>query len=383
MPFGLFKNKLDFVQDELKDLPQFKDLPSGNSKDFTSKIGYALGLGLKEKEIFLFGLLQWAAVILAYLLWVQMLYWIPQPVWDYIADCLDSPGDTDGCTAPADIILFLWGMFCILLAAFPIGILSSAMGTTHFLYRNGEKSTVAKCLNAAFSNAWATWSFHFIDGYITVNQIIERLPEDNKNNFETPAQIAARRALSEALYYAWKIGIAGVIPSLVLGNGLIDSGKNSIKFVKANMVEIFKLRAAYSSLCWVVGILAYIGGIFVVMSMGDAAYADSGGLAIARIYQFLIIPIAIAVSVVMILLRPIYVLTLCEMYSDYLRDNNEEAILPNDPGSGKKATILFLVFCVLAIILVAFHDQLGLTNIISIVPEENTLSIDPEKKPIF
>ena len=134
------------------------------------------------------------------------------------------------------------------------------MGTTHFLYRNGEKSTVAKCLNAAFSNAWATWSFHFIDGYITVNQIIERLPEDNKNNYETPAQIAARRALSEALYYAWKIGIAGVIPSLVLGNGLIDSGKNSIKFVKANMVEIFKLRAAYSSLCWVVGILAYIGG---------------------------------------------------------------------------------------------------------------------------
>ena len=53
--------------------------------------------------------------------------------------------------------------------------------------------------------------------------------------------------------------------------------------------------------------------------MGDAAYADSGGLAIARIYQFLIIPIAIAVSVVMIFLRPIYVLTLCEMYSDYLK----------------------------------------------------------------
>ena len=175
--------------------------------------------------------------------------------------------------------------------------------------------------------------------------------------------------MSEALYYAWKIGIAGVIPSLVLGNGLIDSGKNSIKFVKANMVEIFKLRAAYSSLCWVVGILAYIGGIFVVMSMGDAAYADSGGLAIARIYQFLIIPIAIAVSVVMIFLRPIYVLTLCEMYSDYLRENNEEAILPNDPSSGKKATILFLVFCVLAIILVAFHDQIGLTNALSIIPK--------------
>ena len=364
--FAPFKNNIAFVQDELKDLPELKKLPKGARKDFTSKIRYALSLGLKEKEIFFFGLLQWASVILAYLLWVQMLYWIPQEIWDWIGECIDGPGDGEGCTVAADIPLFLWGMMCILLAAFPIGILSSAMGTTHFLHKSGEESTVVKCLHAAFSNAWATWKFHFIDGYITVRQIIDRLPEDNK--YETSAQIAARKAASEVLYYAWKVGVAGVLPSIVLGNGVIESGKNSIKFVKNNFAEVVKLRAAYSSLCWVVGIFAYIGGFITVFFMGDSAIAPTGGLAIAKIYLFLVFPIAIAVSIVMIFLRPIYVLTLCDMYSDFLKNEGEEAQLPNDPSNGKKALITFIIICVFVAILAGFRDELGLTNMLSMAP---------------
>lgn len=367
--FGRFKNNMAFVQDELKDLPELKNLPKGNTKDFTSKISYALSLGLKEKEIFFFGLLQWVSVLLAYLLWLQMLYWIPQEVWDWIGECLDAPGDSEHCTVAADIPLFLWGVLCILLAAFPIGIFSSAMGTTHFLHKNGEESTVTKCLNAALSNAWATWKFHFIDGYITVKQIINRLP-GNKKDHETYAEAAARKAASEALYYAWKIGGAGVLPSIVLGNGVIESGKNSITFVKNNFTEVVKLRAAYSAICWMIGILAYIGGIFTLILMGDSIYASTGGLALAQIYLFLLFPIAIAVSVVIIFLRPIYILTLCDMYSDFLKSEGQEADLPDNPSNGKKATITFGILCVLVALLVGFKDELGLTNLLSIVPEE-------------
>lgn len=367
--FGRFKNNMAFVQDELKDLPELKNLPKGNTKDFTSKISYALSLGLKEKEIFFFGLLQWVSVLLAYLLWLQMLYWIPQEVWDWIGECLDAPGDSESCTIAADIPLFLWGVLCILLAAFPIGILSSAMGTTHFLHKNGEESTITKCLNAAFSNAWATWKFHFVDGYITVKQIINRIP-GSKNDHETYAEAAARKAASEALYYAWKIGAAGVLPSIVLGNGVIESGKNSIRFVKNNFTEVVKLRAAYSVICWMIGILAYIGGIFTLILMGDSIYASTGGLAIAEIYLFLLFPIAIAVSVVMIFLRPIYILTLCDMYSDFLKSQDQEADLPDNPSNGRKATITFGILCVLVALLVGFKDELGLTNLLSIVPEE-------------
>ena len=104
--------------------------------------------------------------------------------------------------------------------------------------------------------------------------------------------------------------------------------------------------------------------------MGDSIYASTGGLAIAEIYLFLLFPIAIAVSVVMIFLRPIYILTLCDMYSDFLKSEGQEADLPDNPSNGKKATITFGILCVLVALLVGFKDELGLTNLLSIVPEE-------------
>ena len=68
-----FSNKIEFIMDEIGEMPEMENLPKGNTKDFTSKIGYALSLGLKEKEIFFFGLMQWIFVLLAYILWLQML----------------------------------------------------------------------------------------------------------------------------------------------------------------------------------------------------------------------------------------------------------------------------------------------------------------------
>lgn len=351
---SLFKNQYSYVQEELKNLPEFDDLPKGKLKNFTSKISYALSLGLKEKEIFFFGLMQWASILFAYLLWVQMLAWIPQPVWDQVSEC-----DGEWCSWRIDIPLMLWGLLCIFLAAFPIGIFSSAMGTAHFLHKNGEESTVVKCLTAAFSNAFATWNFHFVDGYITVMQILERLPSENDN------RSAITRAADEALYYIWKIGIAGVLPSLVLGNSVIESGKNSIQFVKANFLEVAKLRAAYSLLCWIVGILGYVGGMVVIFLMGDKIYALSGGLAIPKIYNFMVFPIAIAVSVVMIFLRPIYILTICDLYSDFLKDNDKKASLPANPSNGRKAFILFIIVCFVVAIVAGFREEIGLLDLLS------------------
>jgi len=363
-----FSNKIVFLQEEISKFPEMDDLPEGSTKDFTSKISYALSLGFKEKEIFFFGVMQWIFVFLACILWIQMLFWIPQPVWDAVSQCVEeNNGNAEGCTLMADIPLTLWGYFCILLAAFPVGIFSSAMGSAHFMHKQNKESTVVKCLRSALANAWTTWSFHFIDGLITVRQIASRLPQDS-NSPNTPMiskMNEVRRAKEEALYYAWKIGSAGVLPSMVLGNNLIDSGKNSIKFVRAKFVEITKLRAAYSSICWIVGIAAYIGAIITMVFMGDSIYADSGGLAIPRIYQYLMIPISFALLVVIIFLRPIYILTICNLYSDYLVSVNEQPVLPDDPSTSVKAGIIFGFLCILAILVIIFRDQIGLTEILS------------------
>ena len=85
LPSGV--SELLSMQRELAALPEIQKIPTDIETDpeasgFASKAGYALSLGLKEKEIFFFGGMQWLAVALAYLLWTQMLFWIPPEVWE-------------------------------------------------------------------------------------------------------------------------------------------------------------------------------------------------------------------------------------------------------------------------------------------------------------
>lgn len=204
-----------------------------------------------------------------------------------------------------------------------------------------------------------------MDGLITVRQIISRFP--SKNDHRTPAQIAAE----EAAYYAWKVGSAGMLPNIVLGNGLVLSAKNSLKFLKANVGEILKLRMAYSAICWVLGILACIGGGILLAFMGDALYTTAGVHSSGEIYLFFIIPVGIALSVVMVILRPIYILSLCDMYSEYLYKNNAEVPLPSDPSNGKKAAVIFLLLSLAILGVSLLRDEISLTKMLSREYENN------------
>ena len=101
---GLF-NTIDFVRDEIKTIPNIgKHQPGGVGK-FASRIGYALILGFKEKEIFLFGLLQWLVIGLGYLLWAQMLDWIPEEVW--------RSADKSNNGSIVDWVLLIWSFVCV------------------------------------------------------------------------------------------------------------------------------------------------------------------------------------------------------------------------------------------------------------------------------
>ena len=196
------------------------------------------------------------------------------------------------------------------------------------------RSTVATCLKLVLPQSWPLWFFHWIDGWITTIQIVERLPK--KDDYRSPIEIAAR----EALYYAWKLGSAGMLPSILTGNELIASGKNSIGFVKENFKHIAALRAGYSALCWIVGIGAYVGAIGLLLLVdilpdGNEVYSH-----IYDFYLWMAVPIVIALSVVMLLLRPIYVLAMCDLYSDYLESKEVSPRLPDDVSKGRSALVV-------------------------------------------
>ncbi|MFT5114961.1 MAG: Zn-finger nucleic acid-binding protein [Parasphingorhabdus sp.] len=347
---NVFK-QLEFVRDELIEMPGINEMPSGGIGSFASRIGYALSLGFKEKEILVFGLLQWAAVALAYLLWVQMLDWIPEEVW--------RSAENSKSGSVADYVLAAWGILCIGLAAYPIGILTGCMGAAHFLHRQGQSSTVAKCLHLVLPRSWPLWIFHWVDGYITTRQILSRLPQKDDR------RTAADKALSEALYYAWKIGVSGVLPSILTGYSLVRSGKNSVFFVKDNFMEVAKLRLGYSALCWIVGIGSYIGMIFLLMNVDILPDDDELYSHIYTLYLWAALPILVGLSFVMLLLRPIYVISICDLYSDYLERQGKKASMPEDLPKSISAFVAFLAVCIIVAAVFLFRDEMGISGMLA------------------
>lgn len=324
-------------------------------RGFFSRARYAFRLVLSEREIIVFALMQWVFIALGYFLWVQMLAWIPEPVWE-------ASVESDGAGV-ADIVLLLWSFVCVGLVALPVGILSAAMGAVHFLHRQGRDSTVAACLRLVLSNAWPIWVFSWIDGWWTVNRILDRLPK--RNDHRTWQQ----KAVAEAIYQAWKMGTMGMLPAMITGKGLIDSGRQSVGFVTGRFKDVAMLRLGYSGLCWIVGILAYAGAVlFLATTPGSVNFDDSVASQMYEIYFWLGVPLVIAVGAVMLILRPIYLISACDLYSDYLQEKGEKVTLAESPSRPVSVAVSFAVLCLGVLVVFLYRDTLGITEWLATPP---------------
>jgi hypothetical protein len=245
------------------------------------------------------------------------------------------------------------------IAALPLSIFSACTGVAYFLRRQGYPSTIAACLKIVLRQVWPLWVFQWMDGWITVNQVLERLPK--KNNRRTPAQ----RALSEALYYAWKLGTIGIMPALITGRGLVGSCGESIAVIKAKFINVAKLRIGYSFLCWIVGISAYIGTILFFISFD---FIPPGAQIYGHIYTFYFwagVPLLVAVALIQLLLRPAYIVGSCELYAQYLTENNKTIMLPQPPSKSISAFVFFAILCVLIVVVFICRGPLGINAALS------------------
>ena len=343
-------NKLDFIKEEIRSIPGIKQKPkrAGALKYFFIRAGQAIKLVFLEREIIVFALLQWVAIGLGYFLWVQMLNWIPEEVWR-------STENSDSGSI-ADIVLLAWSFIIVGIVALPIGILNACIGAVHFLHRQGRPSTIAACLQIVLPRVWPLWVFSWTDGWITVNRILDRLPK--KRNWPPSA-------LSEALYYAWKLGTIGVPPALLSGRGLIEAGKDSILLVKNKIADTALLRVGYSIICWVVGISAYIGTIIFFIVFDDLVPSGEIYSTIYEFYFWAGVPIVIAVGIILLFLRPIYTISSADIYADYLQERNEPLMLPQPPSKLTSVMVAVLVLLAIVMAVIFFRDQLGITDMLS------------------
>ncbi len=308
-------NQLEFVGKEIKEIPGLADTKPGKTdslKGFISRAPYVIKLILLEKEIVTFAVLQWLSIALGCYLCVQI---------------------SEDWLSVNDIVLFL----CIGVSAFLLGIFSGCMGVAYLLHKQGKDSTIVACLRIVLPRAWSLWILHWIDSWITVSQIRERL-----TNKETPAQ----RVSSEALYYAWKLGTMGVLPALLTGHGLVDSGKHAVIVVKEKLKEMAVLRIGYSLICWIIGIGAYVVLLLAAFKGNEISFLT------------FFVPVLIAVGIIHIF-RPIYLISACDIYYEYMKEREEPIVLTDNPSKGVSVLIAFFVLCIMTAVAYLYRQELG------------------------
>lgn len=92
-----------------------------------------------------------------------------------------------------------------------MGIFTACMNASCILRFQNKESTFTDCLKIAVSRAGTIWVFSWIDGWWTVNRILERLP---KKNGRTSSSVKLEK---EIIYQIWKMISLGFIPALLFG----------------------------------------------------------------------------------------------------------------------------------------------------------------------
>jgi hypothetical protein len=303
--------------------------------------------------ILFFGIAQWLAIIAGYLIWTQVLHWIPDDVWALIKDEIDR-GTDSGLFVFCNLMLLAWSFLVICVVSYPVGLCSAAMVAVNDLRASGERVTFAKCLAVAERHLGRIWAFTVVDSWITVTAILDRLP---KKDYD-------RTAADELLYYAWKVATIAVVPALVNGRSFLAAGRDSIVLLREEPARAVGLRLGYSAACWVIGIGTYISGFFVPWG---ALGIRSGPHEVFRVYFVMALPICLAVATITLLVRPVYVLAAAALYSERVdvRQEVERDIADVRPWEQQLLSARSLIFAGLfATLLIAylFGDRIGLST---------------------
>ena len=301
MEMFAFVEDLGAVRKDIRGIPGLvKSRPARRAAlaSFGERVRHATHLLAQEPEILGFAVLQWVAVMLVYVLWM---------------------GAVD--EMPGEFGFFFSTIVCLVLVALPVGFFTACIGAVHFLRRAGEPSSIPACIRLVAPKVWALWAFSAMDAGFTAYQFLDRMPSKRSRS-------AADRALSEALYYAWKLATIGILPAILAGRPLRKAAEESADLVRKRLADAALLRIGYSSVCWILGIAVYAITLVSVNVYGSTP--DSFGYSV-----WLVGPIVVALAFILLFARPVYVVASCELYHEYRGHPGMPQVEPAAGGQGR------------------------------------------------
>ena len=352
------RTELKVCQDEVKSYLEQNQydthvFSSKNMGSFISSTFESYKLIFAEPEILIFIFLQWVTICLGYLAWIQIMYWIPDSVWNAIGQTSDK-NTSDTAFQLINLVLIGWSVFIIVLASYPIAICNAAMVAAHNLRVCGESFALIKSLTIATRHIGRLWMFTLIDNLITCSAILGRLPSKRRWT-----------AVDELIYYSWKIATVAIVPALVNGRDFLGAGKDSIALFKAQPLRVIGLRLGYSGVCWIVGILTYIAAAFFVYKIG--LFNTKQSAFIYHFYLIMALPLFITIGLITIVIRPFFLLGVAKIYSDVIDvktetelDIKQIPIFTDFLLSWKTLVFVFLLSQLLLVIF--FGDRIGFVH---------------------
>lgn len=348
--YKTIKNSLDKVkrdaysQIEESEKPDFKESMSGFWKQSVDSLWFIL----TEKENITFAVLQLLCIVLGYYVWVQVLDWIPDEVWQSASENKD--------TGLVNVVLLVWSFLCVGFSALPLGLFTACMSASYILRSEGRQSTVCECLKVVLPKAWPIWVFSWFDGWWTVLRILERLPKKNDRvSFSTKIR-------RELVYNAWKAASLGFIPALLFGRSVTTAGKDSLMLLKDKFVPLLKLRTAYVIICWVIGIGSYLSIFF----FGKYIFGNMrSSYDMYTVYFYCGFPMIMALLILMLIFRPLYIISACRIYAGYAHSKNIKADLPQTSPEFISVAVVFAVLAAILGVVLLYHAELGIDGIIA------------------
>lgn len=349
MSFTQIKDELNNLKLKASHEINFSKSPGyfGSVGGFFRSIATSLRFVLTEKENIVFALLQWACIVLTYYIWVQVLKWIPEEIWI-------KAGNGDSQNKCVDLILWLWSLACVGFAAYPLGILTACMNASCILRFKNKESTFTDCFKIALQHSGTIWIFSWIDGWWTVKRILERLP---KKNDRTPTSVKIYR---ETIYQTWKMLTLGFMPAILFGRSLKDACNDSLSLTKKRFLPLIKLRLGYSLICWIVGIGCYIGTILIFIFIPELPAIND----IYSFYKYAGIPMILALLIIMLVFRPLYIISACRIYISYACNEGLKGNLPEKSSSYINILVIFAILTTLICCALLFHQQMGIDAIL-------------------
>lgn len=290
--------ELDFIKEEINTIPQlrltrFRHVAADGLGDFVLNILTAWKYIYYQPMILVFSFIQFCSVLIGYLLWSQ--------IWFIM------PSDLHRGNTIVNILVGNWSLTILAIVSFPIGILTGCTGIAYLFARRNIKLSFAHCFKLSIARYKQLWIFAGIDGWITIEQILDRLERvSNKFSGEKRSVVSVGGTIREVLYFSWKVATIGIYPAILTGKNLHEAGLESLSMVRKEFHKTVILRAGYSVMCWFVGICASLLGYFWVRTSLDSYYSFMLSISI---------PVAMATFIIMLILRPVFIISSCELYS--------------------------------------------------------------------